>query len=200
MQIVLASNNLNKINELQDSLSQADIEVLSQAKFGVPEVEEIGLTFVENAILKARNASFLTNLPALADDSGLMVDALHGAPGIHSARFAGMKATARENIEKLLCTLRNVSAEKRAARFCSTLVYLRTHNDPEPIICRGVWEGSILFSPRGDNGFGYDPVFFVEKYKCSAAELPLEIKNRISHRAQAARKMLTALKKISKVE
>jgi XTP/dITP diphosphohydrolase len=198
MRIVLATNNLDKVRELRDLLSNTNFEIKSQAEFKFPEVAETGLTFVENAILKARHAAFHTNLPALADDSGLMVDALNGKPGIHSARFAGDKADYAENREKLLSLMRGIPFEKRTAKFCCTLVYLKFHDDPLPIICQGLWEGLILDSPKGKNGFGYDPIFFVKEYNSSASELPLAIKNKISHRGQALRQMLLALQTVDK--
>ena len=191
--IVLASSNAGKLREFNQLLGGLDIEVVPQSQYSVHDADETGLTFVENAILKARNAAQHTNLPALADDSGLEVDALHGAPGIYSARYAGPKASDAENLEKLLAMLKDVPEEKRAARFQCVLVYLRHALDPTPLICQGTWEGHILPAPRGGNGFGYDPVFFVPTHACSAAELPAETKNALSHRGQALRQLLGAL-------
>jgi XTP/dITP diphosphohydrolase len=191
--IVLASSNAGKLREFNQLLGGLDIEVVPQSRYYVRDADETGLTFVENAILKARNAAQHTNLPALADDSGLEVDALQGAPGIYSARYAGPKASDAENLEKLLAMLKDVPEEKRTARFQCVLVYLRHALDPTPLICQGTWEGRILPTPHGRNGFGYDPVFFVPTHACSAAELPAETKNALSHRGQALRQLLGAL-------
>jgi XTP/dITP diphosphohydrolase len=191
--IVLASSNTGKVREFNQLLGGLHIEVVPQSHFNVADAEETGLTFVENAILKARNAAQHTRLPAFADDSGLEVDALHGAPGIYSARYAGPKASDAENLEKLLALLKDVPEEKRGARFQCVLVYLRHALDPTPLICQGTWEGRILTTPRGANGFGYDPVFFVPTHACSAAELTAETKNALSHRGQALRQLLAAL-------
>jgi XTP/dITP diphosphohydrolase len=191
--IVLASSNAGKVREFNQLLGGLHIEVVPQSHFNVADAEETGLTFVENAILKARNAAQHTRLPAFADDSGLEVDALHGAPGIYSARYAGPKASDAENLEKLLALLKDMPEEKRGARFQCVLVYLRHALDPTPLICQGTWEGRILTTPRGANGFGYDPVFFVPTHACSAAELPAETKNALSHRGQALRQLLAAL-------
>jgi XTP/dITP diphosphohydrolase len=191
--IVLASSNAGKVREFNQLLGGLQLEVVPQSHFNVADAEETGLTFVENAILKARNAAQHTNLSALADDSGLEVDALHGAPGIYSARYAAPEASDAENLEKLLAMLKDVPEEKRGARFQCVLVYLRHALDPTPLICQGTWEGRILTTARGANGFGYDPVFFVPTHACSAAELPAEIKNTLSHRGQALRQLLAAL-------
>lgn len=191
--IVLASNNPGKVREFNQLLADLDLEVVPQSEFGVPEAEETGLTFVENAILKARNAAHYTGLPAIADDSGIEVDALQGAPGIYSARYAGAGASDAENLLKLLLDLKHVPEAARGARFQCLLVFMRHEDDPTPLICQGTWEGSILFAPRGDNGFGYDPVFWVPDRGCSSAELPSDEKNRLSHRGQALRKLLQAL-------
>lgn len=193
--IVLASNNPGKVREISQLLAKLAFDVVAQAELGVVEIEETGLTFVENAILKARNATRRTNLAALADDSGLEVDALNGAPGIHSARYAADNSDDQANIERLLAELADVSEARRTARFQCLMVYLRHAADPTPIICQGTWEGRILFAPRGENGFGYDPVFFVPTHHCSAAELPSDVKNQLSHRAQASRKLLEVLRK-----
>lgn len=190
--IVLASNNPGKVLEIQ-ALAGALAEIVPQSQFNVPDAEEMGLSFVENAILKARHAASHTSLPALADDSGLEVDALHGAPGIYSARYAGKDASDWTNLEKLLSDLAEVPEAERGARFVCVMVYLRHALDPTPIICQGTWEGHILFEAKGKNGFGYDPIFFVPTHGCSSAELPPEVKNRLSHRAQALKKMLEVL-------
>ena len=191
--IVLASNNPGKVREINQMLAGLHLTVVPQSDFEVTEVEETGLTFVENALLKARNAARCTGLPAIADDSGLEVDALHGAPGIYSARYAGKGAGDKANLLKLLEDIKNVPDEKRSARFQCVLVYLRHEADPTPIICQGTWEGRLLRAPVGDNGFGYDPIFFVPTHKCSSAELPAEVKNKLSHRGQALRALVSAL-------
>jgi len=192
-QVVLASGNAGKLAELDKILSPLGVELLSQAQLNVIEAEETGLTFVENAILKARAACAQTGLPAIADDSGLEVDALRGAPGIHSARYSG-HGDAGNNL-KLLEALANVPPGERTARFQCALVYLRHAEDPTPLICLGSWEGEILPEPRGLEGFGYDPLFYVPPYNCSAAELDTGVKNRVSHRAQACALLLAALEK-----
>lgn len=187
--LVLASSNPGKVREFGQLLAAARIRVLPQGDQGVPEVAETGLTFVENAILKARNASRHSHLPALADDSGIEVDALHGAPGVWSARYAGSGAGDAENLARLLRDLKGVPEAERTARYQCVLVYLRWPEDPTPLICQGTWEGLILREGRGGNGFGYDPVFYVPTHGCTAAELdPIE-KNRLSHRGQALRAM-----------
>jgi XTP/dITP diphosphohydrolase len=191
--IVLASSNAGKVREFNQLLGGLQLAVVPQSQFSVADADETGLTFVENAILKARNAAQHTGLPALADDSGLEVDALHGAPGIYSARYAGPNASDSENLEKLLGMLKDVAEEKRGARFQCVLVYLRHALDPTPLICQGTWEGRILTAPRGTSGFGYDPVFYVPSHACSAAELPAQTKNALSHRGQALRQLLASL-------
>lgn len=191
--IVLASSNPGKVREINQLLAGLDLQVRPQSEFGVIDAEETGLTFVENAILKARNAAQHTGMPAIADDSGLEVDALAGAPGIYSARFAGEGASDQENLEKLLVELEAVPAEQRTARFQCLMVFMRHAGDPTPLLCQGTWEGRILFEARGDNGFGYDPVFHVPTHDCSSAELPAKIKNSLSHRGQALRQLVAAL-------
>lgn len=187
--ILLASNNAGKVRELAQLLTDSPLQISAQREYGVPEVEETGLSFVENAILKARHAAQHSGLPALADDSGLEVDALHGAPGIYSARYAGVGASDAANIEQLLADLTAVPEPERTARFQCVLVYLRHAADPTPLICQGTWEGRILYEPCGTNGFGYDPIFFVPTHGCSAAELDPETKNQLSHRGQALRRL-----------
>lgn len=194
--IIFASSNSGKISELQALLDQASVELIPQAKFGVSDVDETGLTFVENALLKARNACEQSGKPSIADDSGLVVRALDGAPGIYSARYAGKRANDQANIEKLLMELENTSAENRQAHFHCTLVYLEHAEDPAPIICEGIWHGFILNSPTGENGFGYDPVFYDTHEKCSAAEMSLDRKNQISHRGQALRAFIERFKEL----
>ncbi|MEE9397015.1 MAG: RdgB/HAM1 family non-canonical purine NTP pyrophosphatase [Methylococcales bacterium] len=181
--IVLASNNPGKIREIQAILDSYTI--VPQSEFNIDEADETGLTFVENAIIKARNATQACGLPAIADDSGLEVDALNGAPGVFSARYAGVGASDKENLDKLLIDLRKTPDIERTARFRCVIAYLRHKDDPCPIIAEGSWEGLILRQPVGEAGFGYDPVFFVSNKGCSSAELIPEEKNRLSHRAQA---------------
>jgi XTP/dITP diphosphohydrolase len=185
MKLVLASSNQGKLAELRDLLGDADIDLHAQSGFGVDDAEETGLTFVENAILKARHAARATGLPSLGDDSGLCVDALNGAPGLYSARYSGVHGDAAANIAKLLDALRNVPDAQRRARFVCVLAMLRHADDSQPLIAEGVWEGRILFAPRGDGGFGYDPVFFDPERGMGAAELETTLKNRISHRGRA---------------
>jgi len=192
--IVLASNNIGKVREFNQLLAGSELEVIPQSEFQVEEIEETGLTFVENALLKARNAALHTGLPAIADDSGLEVDALDGAPGIYSARYAGAGASDQQNLEKLLEALKDVSDENRNARFQCLMVYMRHPGDPTPRIFQGTWEGSILRAPQGNNGFGYDPVFYVAEQKCSSAELTPELKNSLSHRGQALRQLVSVLR------
>lgn len=193
MKLVLASGNSGKLKELQDLLKPLNIQLISQAELQVPEPEETGLTFVENAILKARHAANLTGSPAVADDSGLVVDALRGAPGIYSARYAGLPRDDQANTAKLLQALQDVPEAKRTARFCCVIAFMRHAADPLPIICQASWEGRIVTEARGEQGFGYDPVFYVPEYNATAAELPQEIKNQISHRGQAIRALLDQL-------
>ena len=185
MKLVLASGNAGKLAELRDLLGDAGIDLHAQSEFGVEDAEETGLTFVENAILKARHAARATGLPALGDDSGLCVDALDGAPGLYSARYAGTHGDAGANIVKLLGALRDVPEDRRTARFVCVLALLRHADDPQPLIAEGMWEGRILSAPRGDGGFGYDPVFFDPERNMGAAELEAALKNRISHRGRA---------------
>jgi XTP/dITP diphosphohydrolase len=192
--VVLASGNAGKVREFNQLLGSQHIEVVPQSHFGVPEAAETGLTFVENAILKARNAALHTGLPAVADDSGIEVDALNGAPGIYSARYAGEGASDEANLRKLLVALEGVPEARRTARFQCLIVYLRHAEDPTPLVCQGTWEGAILTAPRGENGFGYDPVFLVPGRGVSSAELPPDEKNRLSHRGQALRSLLEALR------
>lgn len=192
--IVLASNNLGKIREIQELLSSTGIEVIPQAELNVNEVPENSPTFIENALIKARHAASLTEKPTLADDSGLVVPALNGEPGIYSARYAGEKGSFEKCIEKLLFKLKNKHGQERQAFFYCVLVFLRHPYDPCPIVCEGTWAGTILYSPQGTSGFGYDPIFYDPNQQCSAAELPLEIKNKISHRGEAMTKLRACLK------
>lgn len=191
-QIVLASGNAGKIKEIQEIL--AGHPIVAQSAFNVAEAEETGSTFVENAIIKARNAALHCKLPSIADDSGLVVDALNGAPGVVSARYAGIGASDQDNVYKLLKELEGVPDERRSARFICVMVFMEHAGDPFPVIAQGVWEGRILNHPIGDNGFGYDPVFWVPDYHCSSAELPAAVKNSLSHRGQALRSLTDLLK------
>jgi XTP/dITP diphosphohydrolase len=191
--VVLASGNRGKVREFNEILAGLHFRIVPQSDYHVPEAEETGLTFVENAILKARNATRHAQMPAIADDSGIEVDALNGAPGIYSARYAGKGAGDEKNLLKLLADVDGVPDAERTARFQCVMVYLRHEFDPTPVICQGTWEGRLLRAARGANGFGYDPIFFVPTHDCSAAELPSDAKNAISHRGQALRAMLQAL-------
>jgi XTP/dITP diphosphohydrolase len=191
--VVLASSNPGKLREINQILTTLALTVVPQSDYNVPDADETGLTFVENALLKARNATRHSGLPAIADDSGIEVDYLNGAPGIYSARYAGKNASDAQNLEKLLSNLKGIPDPERTARFQCLMVYLRHEFDPTPVICQGTWEGKILLEPRGENGFGYDPVFFVPTHKCSSAELPAEEKNKLSHRGQALRKLVQEL-------
>jgi XTP/dITP diphosphohydrolase len=193
-QLVLATNNPGKVRELAALLRDFGFEVRGQGEFGVPEVAETGTTFVENAIIKARAAALHTHLPAMADDSGIEVDALHGAPGVYSARFAGEDADDAKNNAKLVESLRDVPTEERTARYRAVIVYMRHAEDPAPLIAEGVWEGIIQFEPQGSNGFGYDPHFYLPHLGCTSAELEPAEKSRLSHRGQALRALLEKLR------
>ncbi len=190
---MLASGNQGKLVEIQQRLNSENIELLTQSSLGVQSVEETGLTFVENAILKARHAAKLTGFPAIADDSGLLVDALNGAPGLYTARYAGENATSAERNAFLLKNLQGVSDDQRGATFYSVMVFLDNPEDPMPIVAEGAWRGVILTEPKGVGGFGYDPVFYVPTHHCAAAEMDLVEKNTISHRGQALTKLQQAL-------
>ena len=194
--LIIASGNAGKLREIQHLLQPLGIETLPQSDFAVPEAEEPYATFIENALAKARHASRLTALPALADDSGICVDALNGAPGVLSARYAGEPKSDRRNNEKLLEALQ--SHENRHAHYYCVMVLVRHADDPQPLIAEGVWQGEILRAPRGDGGFGYDPIFLDSKTEKTGAELPLDIKNRISHRGQALAKLLHQLERLVK--
>jgi XTP/dITP diphosphohydrolase len=191
--IVLASGNKGKLKEFSEILNPINFDVVSQGELGVIDAEETGLSFVENAILKARHACAVTGLPAISDDSGLEVDALCGAPGIYSARFAGEGATDALNIEKLLGELAELDESQRTARFRCVLVCMRHENDPTPLIALGTWEGRILAAPQGENGFGYDPIFWAPEFDCAAAELSSEQKRSVSHRGKAVAELSAQL-------
>lgn len=197
-QVVLASHNIGKFKEFEQLFSGLDIKIISQKDLGIPAIEETGLTFIENAILKARHACIYSGLPAIADDSGLEVDALQGLPGIYSARFAGNHATQEERINKILSLLSDTKMDQRTARFHCVLVYMQNEKEPAPLISHGIWEGKILYEAIGKNGFGYDPIFFVEAMNCSAAQLSVEQKNQLSHRGQAMKNFIHLLLKDKK--
>ncbi len=193
-QIVVASNNRGKLREISAILKPLDLRLQPQSEFDVPEAEETGLTFVENALLKARNACEYAQRPAIADDSGILVDALNGAPGIYSARYAGENASDQENNARLVSELQEVAHQDRTAHYYACIVYLRHAHDPEPIIAEGIWQGLIIDEPRGNGGFGYDPYFLLPELGKTAAELSAEDKNAISHRGQALMALLEKLK------
>jgi XTP/dITP diphosphohydrolase len=192
--LILASSNEGKLLELRELLAPLGIGVETQGEHGVSSAEETGSTFVENALLKARHAARCTGLPAIADDSGICVDALDGAPGIYSARFAGPGASDQDNLKKLLVSLDNVDEPGRTARYECVIVFMRNASDPSPIIAQGTWEGIVLREPRGDYGFGYDPVFQVPDLVGSVAQQSPAAKNAVSHRAQAMRQLLSRLR------
>lgn len=194
MKIVLATGNQGKLREMQQMLAPLGFEVTAQSDFGVPEADETGLSFIENALIKARNAARHTGLPAIADDSGLSVDVLGGAPGIYSARYAGAGAGDAANNAKLLAELAARGERNARARFLCVLAFMRHAGDPVPVIAQGSWEGIILDAPRGAGGFGYDPLFYVPSDNCSSAELPPERKNALSHRGQAMRTLAALLR------
>lgn len=192
--VVLATGNAGKVRELAALLADFGLDIIAQTELGVDSADETGLTFIENAILKARHAARITGLPAIADDSGLAVDALGGAPGIYSARYAGEEATDRQNLEKLLAALESVPDDKRQAQFHCVLVCLRHAEDPTPLVCHGSWAGVIARTPAGEGGFGYDPIFYVPSVGKTAAELSRDEKSAISHRGQALKLLLEAMR------
>ncbi|CAK0765183.1 dITP/XTP pyrophosphatase [Gammaproteobacteria bacterium] len=192
-EIVLASGNPGKIREVSQILARPGITIWPQSQFKIQEVEETGISFIENALIKARHAAAHSGLPAIADDSGLAVDALEGAPGVWSARYAGPGASDAANLEKLLRDMEQVPPEERTAQFICVLVYMRHPRDPTPIVCEGIWEGHLTYAPVGNNGFGYDPIFFVPGHGCTSAQLAPEVKNQLSHRGQALRLFIAAL-------
>jgi XTP/dITP diphosphohydrolase len=199
MKVVLASGNKGKLKEFSQLLSSYDIEVCPQSDFDVVPPEETGLSFVENAIIKARYASTISGLPAIADDSGIAIDALKGQPGIYSARFSGEGASDQANIDLALQRLEGLPDDRRNAQFHCVLVYMTHANDPTPIICHGQWPGRITQTQSGSDGFGYDPIFWVAEQNCTAAELTKEQKNKVSHRGQALKELMSkiALIKVS---
>lgn len=192
--VVLATGNPGKVNELADLLRDFGMDIVAQTSLGVESAEETGLTFIENAILKARHAAAQTGLPAIADDSGISVDALGGAPGIYSARYAGEEATDEQNLVKLLEAMKNVPDDQRQAQFNCVLVYLRHAEDPTPLVFHGRWHGIITSERKGQGGFGYDPIFYVPELGCTSAELSKAEKQAVSHRGKALAMMLDALK------
>ncbi|MBY7788342.1 XTP/dITP diphosphatase [Vibrio fluvialis] len=191
--IVLATGNQGKVREMADLLADFGFDVVAQSEFNVSEVAETGTTFIENAIIKARHAAKETGLPAIADDSGLEVDYLGGAPGVYSARYAGEDASDQQNLEKLLDAMKDVPEAQRSARFHCVLVLMRYENDPTPLVCHGKWEGRILTQAHGSNGFGYDPIFFVPEENCASAQLEPVRKKQLSHRGQALKKLFQAI-------
>jgi len=192
--VVLATGNPGKVRELADLLAAFGLDIVAQTELGVESAEETGLTFIENAILKARHAAAVTGLPAIADDSGLAVDALGGAPGIYSARYAGLDASDQQNLDKLLVTLDAVPDGQRQAQFHCVLVYLRHAEDPTPLVFHGSWEGEITRAEAGQGGFGYDPIFYVPELGKTAAELTKDEKRAVSHRGKALSLLLDAMK------
>ncbi len=196
MEVVIATGNMGKLAEFRQMLAPLAMNLRVQSEFNTESAEETGLTFVENAILKARHAARISGLPAISDDSGLEVEFLNGAPGIYSSRFSGENASDAENMKKLLQELEGIPTEQRKARFQCVLVYMRHEHDPVPIICQGTWEGFILEQAIGDQGHGYDPIFYVPTMTCSAAQLTPEQKNSISHRAIAMEKLLHELDRL----
>ena len=194
--IILATGNLNKVREISASLEGSSIEIMPQSMFNVPDADETGTTFVENAIIKARNCAAHTGEAAMADDSGIGVDALGGAPGVHSARYSGEHANDEKNTALLLRNMEDVPDGKRTARYWCVMVYMRSASDPTPIICQASWEGIIIREKRGTHGFGYDPVFLIPELGKTAAEVSLEVKNSMSHRAKAIKMMTERLREM----
>jgi XTP/dITP diphosphohydrolase len=194
MRVVLATNNAGKLREFRELLASLGIEVEPLSDFISVSAEETGLSFIENAILKARYASQAANLPAIADDSGIEVDALRGAPGIYSARYAGIGASDQANLQKLVNAIRDVPVEQRAARYQCALAFMRWASDPSPLICQASWEGRVISTPRGAGGFGYDPIFELPELGKTAAEIPADEKNRLSHRGKALRDLVSHLR------
>ena len=194
--IVLATNNLNKVREINELFQESIYKIIPQSEFKVTEVEETGKTFTENALIKARNAAKYTDLPVIDDDSGIEVDALDGRPGIFSARYSGIGATDKDNLTKLIKDIKHIDRKNCQAKFICAMVYIAYENDPNPIIVEGIWKGYVITKPRGVNGFGYDPIFYVPEYECTSAELDRKEKNQLSHRGQAIRKLTKKLNEI----
>ena len=194
--VVLASNNPGKLREIKAIFRDLNFDLVPQSEFNVPDVAETGNSFIANALLKARHAAGYCGLPAIADDSGIEVDALDGAPGIYSARYAGAGAGDEANLQLLLRNVAATGVINPAARFKCAMVYVRRGDDPAPVIAEGSWEGFIVPEPKGTNGFGYDPVFYVPEHRCTSAQLPPDVKNRISHRARALHELTAKLKSI----
>jgi len=194
--VVLATANPGKVREFANLLADVDFKVIAQTELGVHPAEETGLTFIENAILKARHAAQETGLPAIADDSGLAVDELGGAPGIYSARYAGYEASDRQNLDKLLMALKDVPQGSRGAQFHCVLVYMRHAQEPTPLVCHGSWAGEITIRTRGEGGFGYDSIFNLLELGRTAAELSREEKSALSHRGKALKLMLAAIRNV----
>jgi len=198
--IILASGNPGKLREFAALLAGMELLVVPQSEYAVDTAEETGLSFVENALIKARHAARVSGLPALADDSGISVDALNGAPGIYSARYAGMRASDEDNLNKLIESIRDVAEPDRSARYHCVIVFLRHAEDPMPLVASGTWEGRLLEEPRGHGGFGYDPIFYLDSLQCTAAELDPAEKNRLSHRGQALRGLLEQMQQLQPLE
>lgn len=194
MKLVVGTDNQGKLTEIKSYFEGFQIELIAQSTFNITPPKETGLSFIENAILKARHAAKNSELPSLADDSGLAVDALGGAPGIYSARYAGENARAEDNIKKLLTAIKTLQGEDRKARFYCVIAFVRHYKDPTPIVCQAEWEGRLLEQPVGNGGFGYDPIFFIPHLNCTAAELEPQQKNAISHRAKALNSFVERLK------
>ncbi len=192
-QIVIASGNPGKIREFRQLFANSSFNIIPQSDFDVPDIEETGLSFMENALLKARNASRHTLRPAIADDSGIIVDALNGDPGVYSARYAGKGASDQENVQKLIDNVKTLPDDKRGAYFICVIIYVRYAEDPVPLITQGTWEGIAITEPKGTNGFGYDPIFYLPAHGCTSAELEPETKDRLSHRGQALRALIDNL-------
>lgn len=191
--IILASGNKGKLREFQQMFADLPYQIEPQSNYQVGDVEETGLTFVENAIIKARHAAAITGLPCIADDSGIEVDALKGAPGIYSARYAGVGAGDKANLNKLIEDTRHLTEDQRSCRFQCVLVMMRHEADPTPLIAQASWEGHLLSNPSGKNGFGYDPIFWLEAQQCTSAELAPEVKDQLSHRGQALKKLVAQI-------
>ena len=198
MDIVLATSNKGKINEFKEVLRNTNINLVLQSDYNIPSVNETGTTFVENAIIKARNASQYTGLPTIAEDSGLEVDCLNGRPGIYSARYSGENATTQENNSKLVSEISKYPVEQRTARYWCVIVFLKHFEDPNPIICQGSWDGIITDNPRGTSGFGYDPCFYLPELDKTVAEIPIEMKCKLNARGKCIRQLANILKDMYK--